>query len=263
MHDTQLSGTSVNRPVHSSVVQSLDFVVEKELGLLDFVSMGLFYRYIHRPIERTTHQFRRNEDMYILQNSDRALSYGFEAEARKHLFANLQFTASCMLSYSSVIGKRTAMIIDRNNEYRFIETTATQKRPLSGQMPYLVNAGIHYFRKNLTANILFNRSGRQLFVLGESAYRHEYRAPFNSLETSVSYRFPRSGILLKLSALNILNSAQIFYTNNENDYVRDEYNFATDNLLPRKTENYDRHHDPIVYEVKNGQTFSLSISRRF
>jgi hypothetical protein len=100
-------------------------------------------------------------------------------------------------------------------------------------------------------------------VLGENAYGHEYRAPFNSLEATVSYRFPKSGIQLKLSGVNILNSTQIFYTNTPDDYIRDEYNFPTDNLLPHKSENFDRGHDPVIHKTYDGRSFAFSVSRTF
>ncbi|MEA4980276.1 MAG: hypothetical protein VB098_10355, partial [Petrimonas sp.] len=79
----------------------------------------------------------------------------------------------------------------------------------------------------------------------------------------ISYRFPKNDILLKISGRNLLNAVQIFYTNTPEDYVRNEFNFPTDELLPRKTENYDKGRDPITHEVKNGQTFSISISSSF
>lgn len=98
---------------------------------------------------------------------------------------------------------------------------------------------------------------------GENAFQHEYRAPFNSLEAAVSYRFPKSGIKLKLSGVNLLNSAQVFYTNSPDDYVRDECNFPTDKLLPRKSENYDKGRDPVIHKIRDGCVFSLSVSRTF
>ncbi|MEA5072388.1 MAG: TonB-dependent receptor [Petrimonas sp.] len=266
-YDTQLLGTSINRPIRSSDVQALDFQAEKQMGAFDFISVGLFYRYINRPIERTTYEYGLDERMYVLQNSDKAVNYGLEANIRKQLgfmtdadfMSRIQFTAGFTLTRSSVYGKR--MVMKNNDE--FVETESMQKRPLSGQMPYLLNVGLNYSDKNLNANILFNRSGRQLFVLGENAYGHEYRAPFNSLEATVSYRFPKSGIQLKLSGVNILNSTQIFYTNTPDDYIRDEYNFPTDNFLPHKSENFDRGHDPVIHKTYDGRSFAFSVSRTF
>ena len=266
-YDTQLLGTSINRPIRSSDVQALDFQAEKQMGAFDFISVGLFYRYINRPIERTTYEYGLDERMYVLQNSDKAVNYGLEANMRKQLgfmtdadfMSRIQFTAGFTLTRSSVYGKR--MVMKNNDE--FVETESIQKRPLSGQMPYLLNVGLNYSDKNLNANILFNRSGRQLFVLGENAYGHEYRAPFNSLEATVSYRFPKSGIQLKWSGVNILNSTQIFYTNSPDDYVRDEYNFPTEELLFGKSENYDRGHDPVIHKTYDGRSFAFSVSRTF
>ncbi len=271
VYDTYLLGTSINRTVYPSTIQAVDFSVEKYIGSQDIISAGLFYRYIDRPIERTTYQYRSGERMYVLQNSDEAYSYGFEAEIRKYLdfvgdsdfLRKWQLSAGVVLTRSSVKGKRTIVIPQEDDEEMFMETESTQKRPLSGQTPYQWKAGISYTGKDLHANMLFNRSGRQLFLLGENAYQHEYRAPSNSLEVNISYRFPKSDIRLKVSGSNLLNTTQIFYRNNQDDYVRDQYNVPTEKLLPGKTENYDKMHDPVIHEVKNGRTFMISLSRTF
>ncbi len=204
--------------------------------------------------------------MYVLQNSDKAVNYGIEANVRKQLdfiadadfIRHFQLNAGFTLTSSSVYGKRMVM----RDKDEFVETESIQKRPLSGQMPYLLNVGLNYSAKNLNANVLFSRSSRQLFVLGENAYQHEYRAPFNSLETAISYRL-KNGISLKLSGINLLNANEIFYTNTSDDYVRDEYNFPIENLLPHKSENFDRGRDPVIYQLRNGRTFTFSISHTF
>lgn len=265
VYDTQLLGTSLNRPIRSSHIQALDFQVEKQMGTFDFISVGLFYRHIKHPIERTTYEYRKDERMYVLQNSDKAVNYGFEANVHKQLdfiadadfLRHLQLNAGFTLTRSSVYGKRMVMKDDE-----FMETESIQKRPLSGQMPYMFNIGLNYSNKNLNANILFNRSSRQLFVLGENAYGHEYRAPSNHLEATVNYHL-KNGISFKLSGVNLLNSKEIFYTNTPNDYVRDEYNFPTENLLPHKSENFDSGRDPIIHQSHNGRTFTFSISHTF
>ena len=271
IYDTYLLGTSVNRTVSPSTVQSVDFLVEKYIDALDIISTGLFYRHIDHPIERTTSQYGYDERMYVLQNSDEAFSYGFEAEIRKHLdfiggsgfLRKIQLSVGFVLTRSSVTGKRA--VVDRrgNGENQFVETESVQRRPLSGQTPYQLNTGISYTGKRLNAHILFNRGGRQLFLLGENAHRHEYRVPFNSMEAAISYRFPKNNLILKVSGSNLLDAPQIYYTNTVDDYVRDEYGFPTDRLLPGKTENYDKTRDPIIHEVRNGRSFTFSLSRTF
>ena len=266
-YDTQLLGTFINRSIRSSDVNAIDFQAEKEMGAFDFISVDLFFRHIKHPIERTTYEYGQNERMYVLQNSDKAVNYGFEANVRKQIdfiagadfLSNIQLFSGFTLTHSSVSGKRMVM----TSSDGFTETESVQKRPLSGQMPYLFNIGLNYSDKNLNGNILFNRSSRQLFVLGEDAHTHEYLAPFNSLEVAVSYRFPKSNILLKLSGINLLNSTQIFYTNTPDDYVRDEYNFPTEKLLPGKSDNYDSGHDPVIHKTYDGRAFSFSVNLTF
>jgi outer membrane receptor for Fe3+-dicitrate len=267
VYDTQFLGTSINRPIRSSSVHAIDFQVDKQMDAFDFFSVGLFYRHINRPIERTTYEYGQEERMYVLQNSEKALNYGLEANVRKQLVFmgdadlehRIQFSAGFTFTRSSVFGMRVIM----RDKDEFSETGSIQKRPLSGQMPYQLYIGLNYAVRLLNAHILFNRSGRQLFLLGDIAHRHEYRAPFNSLEATLIYNFPQSRIELKLSGVNLLNSAQIFYTNTPDDYVRDTYNFPTENLLPHKTENYDHGHDPVIHKTYGGRSFTFSVSRSF
>ena len=271
VYDTYLLGTSINRPVLPSSVHSFDFQTEKYTGRGDLLSCGLFYRHFLRPIERTTFLYRVDERMYVLQNSDKAFNYGFETNVRKYLdfishpsfLHNLQLSAGFTLTRSYVEGKRMGMIVNEEGERVFFETESTQKRPLSGQMTGSLNIGINYIDKRVNAGIFFYRNGRQLFVLGEKAYQHEYRAPYHSLNVTVSYHLPKSGILMKLSGTNLLNTSQIFYTNTPDHYLRDRYNVTTDILLPHKTENFDKGYDPVIYHLKSGSTCSLSIIRTF
>ncbi len=106
----------------------------------------------------------------------------------------IQFAAGFTLTRSSVFGNRMIM----RDKGVFSETESIHKRPLSGQMPCLLNLGFNYTGKHLNAHVLFNRSGRQLFVLGNNAHTHEHRAPFNSLKATVSYHFTKSGISAKI-----------------------------------------------------------------
>ncbi len=271
VYDTYLLGTSFNRDVYPSTVQAVDLVVEKYMNSEDIVSAGLFYRDIDHPIERTTYLDKDEERMYVLQNSDKAYTYGFEAEMRKHLgfigdtdfLSKIQFSAGLVLTRSSVRGKQMIVIKQKEGDDIFIETESTQNRPLSGQTPYQWMVGINYSDKSMHASILFDRSGRQLYLLGESAYQHEYRAPLNSVETSISYRFPKNDIRLKVSGRNLINTTQVFYRNTKDDYARGENGAPIEKLLPGKSENYDKGRDPIVHEVRNGRIFMISISCTF
>ena len=95
VYNTRLLGTSVNRPIRSSCVGTFDFQVERQLGTFDFISAGLFYRYISHPIERTTHEYARDERMYVCKIPIKPLNWGAEASMRKHLgfIADVDFFA--------------------------------------------------------------------------------------------------------------------------------------------------------------------------
>lgn len=269
VYDTYLLGTFVNRPVIPSTIHAFELLLERYINTKDLLSTGLFYRHIHRPFERTTFQYGMDELVYVLQNSDRASSYGFEAEIRKQLdfiagadfLRNMQVSTGVIFTRSTVEGIRVRP--DEESQNSFTETRTVQKRPLSGQTPYLISSGIRYTGETLHVNLFFHRTGRQLFLLGQNAYQNEYRAPYNLLEANVEYQFPGKGISLKISGNNLLNSIQTFYTKTPDDYVRDSYNFPTDKLLPGRSENYVKESDPVVHQIKNGINVNISASYTF
>ncbi|MBP6391401.1 MAG: hypothetical protein KA352_10955, partial [Flavobacteriales bacterium] len=81
-----------------------------------------------------------------------------------------------------------------------------QQRPLMGQSPYVVNAGIYYqdTEHKLQYNILYNVMGRRLFAVGTFGTPDLYEMPRHALDVTLTKGLGKH-FELKVSVQDILN----------------------------------------------------------
>jgi outer membrane receptor protein involved in Fe transport len=178
------------------------------------VSIGAFYKQFKDPIE-----FRLNPSSvldrrnYEYQNAEKAYSIGAEFEIRKTLdllnddsdafgiFANLTYIYS-KVTLASTSGTGTI---------------TTSDRPLQGQSPYLINAGLQHNSKNgnWNSSLLYNRIGERVALVGinDLGFPDIYERPRNQLDVQVSRKILKKQGELKLTVGDVLNSPYYFYEN--------------------------------------------------
>jgi TonB-dependent receptor len=193
------------------------------------ISIGAFYKQFKDPIE-----FRLNPSSvldrrnYEYQNADKAYSIGAEFEIRKTLdllndgsdafgiFANLTYIKS-KVTLASTSGTGTA---------------TTSDRPLQGQSPYLINAGLQYNSNNgyWNGSLLYNRIGERVALVGISdlGFPDIYERPRNQIDAQLSKKILKKQGELKLTVADLLNSAYYFY---ENVDSKNSYKSSTDRLF--------------------------------
>ncbi len=169
----------------------------------EVVSAGLFYKRFVDPIEMyfvpgTGSGGTRN---FTYDNADLAQSYGVEVEVRRSLTS---------LFGDGYLGRFGVLL---NGAY--ILTTVDlgekavgqeQQRPLMGQSPYVVNAGIYYqdSEHKLQYNILYNVMGRRLFAVGTFGTPDLYEMPRHALDVTLTKGLGKH-FELKVSVQDILN----------------------------------------------------------
>ncbi len=127
------------------------------------ISIGAFYKRIHQPIERLRFETEW-EDALMPQisfaNSASANVYGLELDVRKslafipgNLFRNLSVIANGALIKSEVMNDR-----DRG-------------RPLQGQAPYVVNAGLYYENPGWGTKLgfIYNITGSSIYAISTAS----------------------------------------------------------------------------------------------
>jgi outer membrane receptor protein involved in Fe transport len=202
-------------------------------------SVSAFYKEFELPIEQTL-QIGTSGRTFGYTNSKSATLYGVEMEFRRQLdFIGEQlnnFTFSTNASYlkSEVNVKKTI--------------NKTGKRPLQGQSPYLINAGLMYNSKkeNSTGvSLLYNRIGKRIWAVGNVQDPDIYENPRNVLDLQLSQKFAKSRVEVKLNYSDILNNKAIYYQKGK----------GTD---PNAA--FDAKKDNVNISERFGSTFSLNVA---
>lgn len=210
------------------------------------ISVGAFYKYFNDPIELRLNPSsvldRRN---YQYTNADKAYTLGAEVEVRKNLdflsdnlkdfnlFANLTYIYS-KVSLASTSGSGSA---------------TTSNRPLQGQSPYLVNAGLQYNSENTIwgGSLLYNRIGQRLSLVGinDLGFPDVYERPRDQIDLQISKKILKKKGEIKLTWADLLNPSYYFY---ENIGDKKAYNSGTDRLF---------------YSYKPGSTVTIGFTYDF
>lgn len=168
-------------------------------------SVSTFFKYFDLPIEQTL-QLGTSGRSLSYANSESATVYGAELEYRKSLkFIGEQFSNFTFNTNASYIKSEVKVSTLVNSE---------GTRPLQGQSPYLINAGLSYSspsQNSTGVTVLFNRVGPRIWAIGNVEDPDIYENSRNVLDLQISQRFAKSKAELKLNYSDILNNSAIYY----------------------------------------------------
>lgn len=178
------------------------------------ITFGVFYKEFTDPIEfRLDPGSNADARRYFYQNALSAKTLGFEVELRK----GLEFISPA-LKPLSVFGNYTYI----RSQVVFNDLSADSKtikadRPLQGQSPYLLNAGLQYSSDMFNASVLYNRVGQRLTLVGNEEFPNVYERPRNQIDIQLSKKVLDGQGEIRINFQDILNNAFYFYENvNEN-----------------------------------------------
>ncbi len=244
-YDFDLASTVQGNPgLKPCYVDNMDVRYEFYPSEGEQISVAGFYKHFDSPIEWTYTVAGGTDLVYSYQNADRATSYGVELDVRKRLdFIGLP--SLTLVGNASVIHSRV----------KFSDTSLQKNRPMQGQSPYLVNAGLFWAGgKGWSASVLYNRIGKRLIGVGRSLgstgdqtvnVPDSYEMPRNLLDLGLTYAFGHW--TLKGGCKDVLSEAVVFK----------QFNDVTHADGSRSTvEEVTRRYYP-------GRTFNLSLTYRF
>ena len=98
-------------------------------------------------------------------------------------------------------------------------TNQSQFRPLQGQSPYIINAGLYYAdeKTGLSINTAYNVFGPRIFSVGDQLFPSWWELPRQSLDVQIAKKWGKRQFETKLNVQNILNSAYRIYQDNDNN----------------------------------------------
>ncbi len=243
----QIASTTGLASLKRSAIVNGDLRYELYPKAGEVLSIGIFYKKFTDPIElrlASTSAPTRRE--YIFQNAETATLYGTEIEFRK----NLSFLSKSTEWLERLFVTGNASVIFSEVTLGGLDQSGNPlpplKRPLQGQSPYLVNAGVQYDSKAGTGmSLLYNRIGQRLALVGNATIPDFYERSRDLLDFQVSQKILKRKGEVRLTVSDILNQPISLYAN-KND---------------RKS--YDKNQDWIFSSYTPGTTFTVAFTYDF
>jgi outer membrane receptor protein involved in Fe transport len=233
-YDFDLGATVLgNKQLQRTKISNLDLRYEIYPRPGELVTLGAFYKYFTNPIELYFNQSGAgSSNTFNYFNADNATGYGVEFDIRKKLdFSNAlkNFTVTSNLSY---IHNRVTSDARKLN------------RPLQGQSPYVINAGLQYDleKPGISTTLLFNQIGRRIAFVGNDQVPAIFEAPRPVLDFQFAKKIINNRGELKLNISDIINKEAKFYHDLNDDGK------------------YGKVNDALAIDRKYGRTLSVTFA---
>ena len=195
-----------NPNIKSCYINNFDLRYEWYPGTGEMITMGGFYKNFDSPIEATWVPASGGEwDLRYLNaikgNSIGAeidIRLGFQNWATKHNFLRTFRNFSLVLNAAYIRSR-----VETDPKYMFV---LDHNRPMYGQSPYIVNAGIYYqtAKNDLSVSLLYNVFGKRIVGIGTPDIPNSYEMPRNMLDFMIQKRFGQN-LTMKFGVKDILN----------------------------------------------------------
>ena len=231
-----------NINIRPTYIDNFDIRYEAYGENAQLFALSAFYKNLSDPIEIGF--VAASTSNYKPLNLETAKVFGLELELRKNLSTwlsgfdhwNLNLNGSYIISDEKYSEDEIKL---RKLGLREGQTLGTS-RPLQGQSPYLINAGVEYKNqdKGFQGGLFYNVQGKTLQVVGDGFYPDVYTMPFNSLNFNMIKQLKKNRTLT-LKVTNLLND------NRESKFI-----------------GFDEEHEYFSFRHL-GRTFTFSYAVRF
>jgi TonB-dependent receptor len=192
--------TRGNPDLARALIENYDMRWEWYPGSAEVLSVGVFAKRFHDPVERL-YLATTGAPTIGFANAAAANNYGVELDLRKNL-GLLGALGQPFTAFTNVTAMRSRIRIDDP-----LSAATNPERPMVGQAPYVVNAGLNYASATgrWSATGLYNVVGRRISLAGVNPLPDTYVEPRHVLDLSL--QFPVWNTLAgKLNAKNLLDS---------------------------------------------------------
>ncbi|WP_114937671.1 TonB-dependent receptor [Mucilaginibacter endophyticus] len=230
-YDYELLATLQGEPnLKRTLIDNADLRYEFYPAAGQIFSVSVFYKKFQNAIEPKIEDSNSSTTISYF-NSKSAYVYGFELEARKTLdfinggnfFKNTTAYANFSLNRSKVTNPNDGIV------------RLEKSRPLVGQSPYVINAGLQHneLDNKLSINVLYNRLGKRIFYAGGERFSSVYEQPRNVLDFQIGYKVLKSKGEVKFSASDVLNQKYNFiYELDGKPYIPSGTGYTFKSYLP-------------------------------
>ncbi|POY38448.1 TonB-dependent receptor [Solitalea longa] len=210
-YDFSIATTVYGNPnLISTNINNVDLKYEWYPSAGQVLSISGFYKGFNNPVEQIVVPGLSGVNRTrSYENVDKAVNYGIEAEVRK----DLTFISKADWARNLIVFANAALI---NSKVDVLDATgkAIGDRPLQGQSPYLVNAGLQFsaLESSLNMSLMYNRIGRRINEVGvPGEYEDVYENSRDVIDFQVSKKLFKNNAELKLTASDLLNQKTTLY----------------------------------------------------
>ena len=242
-------GIRGNSELKTTNIYNLDARYEIYPGAGEAITLGAFYKRFKNPIEfRLSPESVPTRRNYSYQNAIDANTYGAELEIRKNLnFLNGGETG--LFSNFSVFGNFTYIFSQVKFDDNSAGKAVSADRPVQGQSPYLINAGLQYSsdKTGLSSTLLYNRVGNRLSLVGYSVtgFPDIYEKARDVIDFQIAKKVMSKRGEIKLTYGDILNQKLMYFENLD------------------KSKSYKKGTDRVFSSYKPGSTITLGFTYDF
>jgi len=254
-YDYELNAVIQGNPaLKRSRINNIDLRYEIYPAAGEVISASVFYKGFDNTLENNVNGQNSAYEINPM-NYRSARNIGVEVEVRKNLafiaknsfLRNMTFYANFAYINSQV--KMDTVAFANSHEY--------STRPLSGQSPYVINASLGYaaLGGKLNFNVLYNRIGQRIFLIGQGRFGNVYENARNLVDFQASYTLSKRSEL-KLTIKDLLNNPVRLYFDQDNNGKFDRQTLQPGGAI-------DPNKDWLYSEYRPGSTFTLTYSFKF
>jgi outer membrane receptor protein involved in Fe transport len=193
-----------NDSLQSGYIDNFDLRYEWYPSSGEMVTIGAFYKSFNHPIEATWIPSSSGEWDLKYLNAINAYSLGAEIDIRKS-FQSLGKKHNFLRNF-----KNFSVVLNASVIWCRVETdldfVRDNNRPMYGQSPYIVNAGLYYQSEptGISMSLLYNVFGKRIVGIGTPEIPNSYEMPRNVLDFTFLKKFGPS-LSVKFGLKDILN----------------------------------------------------------
>ncbi len=250
----QLNIWSGDPKLKRALIDNFDLRYEIYPGAGQVLSVTGFYKNLNNPIEAVQRTGVSGDPELYYTNVPGVTNIGGELEYRIKLGVFTKNDSAVFLNNTTVFTNFSYIKSEVNNS----NIIGQSKRPLQGQSPYLINAGIQFLHptKDWSMSLSYNVVGQRIFVVGNVQEFNIWEKQRNVIDFQLTKTFKKK-LELKFNVRDMVGQDQIFYQNT------DENDATLSTKQKRKSSKYQEGKDDVVWRVKYAPTFSMGISYKF
>ena len=223
-YDFSFNFTNRGNPnLQTPLLHNFDVRWEYYPSVTEIISVAFFYKHFINPIEVTfiPGAGTGGAKNFTYNNAQTAINQGVEVEFKKYF--NGMFASGFLNKLGvGINGSLINSVVELGDDVAIGQSNV---RPLQGQAPYLLNAGVYFnnLEKDFQLNIQHNVIGRRILIIGFEGYPDIYEMPRHVLDISFSKRIYKN-MMLNGGISDILNMPMLLLQDGNQDGIFDRVN---------------------------------------